>query len=240
MRRLVVEAGTLSKGRSRLPEELAHYVREVLRASAGDPLLLLDGAGTHAKARIASIDKQNVELEVDPPLFEPRDTIRVSLIQAVGKRDKMDSVVRQASELGAARVVPITTERTVAEGSRRVDRWRSIADDALRVAGGFYRTEVDLVTTFGEVMSRPRSTLPLVLALGAHRSLRSRLAHANPLADDAELLIGPEGGLSGEEVAAAIAAGFLDCDLGARTLRTETAGPAALAILLSWAGALGA
>src|SRR5687767_14701107 len=152
MRRLVFEAGTLSPGRSTLPEELGHYVREVLRASAGDPLLLVDGAGAHAKSRILSIDKQKVELEVDAPTFEPRDTIRVSLLQAVGKRDEMDSVVRQASELGAARVVPIITERTVAEGSRRVDRWRAIADDALRVSGGFYRTEIDLVTTLDQVL----------------------------------------------------------------------------------------
>jgi 16S rRNA (uracil1498-N3)-methyltransferase len=240
MRRLVVEAGAIAPGRTAVSDDQAHYLREVLRASVGDALAIVDGAGSHAACRIVEIGKQSVVLDVDPPMFEPRDTIRISLIQAVGKRDKMDSVVRQASELGAAYVIPATTERTIAEGSRRVDRWRSIADDALRVSRGFYRTEVELVTTFADVLARPRSTLPLVLALDAHRSLRQRLAQANPLADDAEILIGPEGGLSSEEVAAAVGAGFLDCGLGARTLRTETAGPAALAIVLSWAGALGA
>ncbi len=233
-------AGSVMAGRALLDDAGAHYVREVLRAATGEPLRLVDGAGVHAPARIAVIDKKRVEVEVEAPLFEPCDHLRVTLIQAVGKRDKMESVIRQASELGAARIVPVLTERTVAERAGRLDRWRAIADDALRVAGGFHRTEIAPVTPLDAILAGARATLPLVLALGAPRSLRQRLAGANPLTDDAELLIGPEGGLSDEEVASASGAGFLDCDLGARTLRTETAGPAALAILLSWAGALGA
>lgn len=237
MRRLVLPAGTVREGKLDLPPDLAHYVVRVLRAGPGDGLLLLDGAGVSGEALIERIDP--LALTVGPISSSPREGVALTLIQAVGKRDKTDTVVRQASELGVARIIPVLTERTVARRAGRVDRWQTIADDALRVAGGLYRTEVTPVVPLEDVLSAPRTECSLVLALGARRSLRQQVAEAGVL-ESAELLIGPEGGLTEQEVQDAEAAGFVRVDLGPRTLRTETAGPAAVAVVLSLTGALGA
>lgn len=237
MRRVVLPPGTLRQGKLELPEELAHYVVRVLRAAPGDGLLLMDGAGASGEALIERIDP--LVLRVGAIASEPRTGIQLTLIQAVGKRDKMDSVVRQTAELGVARIVPVLTARTVAKQQARIGRWQTIADDALRVAGGLYRTEVEPVVPLHDVLERPRTECALVLALGSGRALRRQLEQTGVPAE-AELMIGPEGGLTEQELLDAEAAGFVRVDLGPRTLRTETAGPAAAAILLSHAGALGA
>ena len=162
------------------------------------------------------------------------------LLQGVGKGDKMDHVVRQATELGVARVVPVATARAVARQQGRVERWRAIAEDAVRVAGHLYRPQIDEVCDLEAALALAPAGLRLVLALDAGAPLAARLAEARPGAGPITLLVGPEGGLTPEEVQAARAAGFEVAHLGAHTLRTETAGPAVLAIVAFWSGRLGA
>jgi 16S rRNA (uracil1498-N3)-methyltransferase len=237
-KRLVLPPGSLAPGRLELGPDVAHYVRHVLRSRPGDRFELADGEGALAEATASELGVERAVLEVGPIDRSPFEGIEVTLIQAIGKRDKMDSVIRQASELGARRIVPVRTERTIAEQGQRADRWRTIADDALRVSGARYRTEVEAIADLSEILAAPRSELPLAMTPGAP-ALASEL-RGRSIPRTAEILIGPEGGLTPSEIEAAGAARFVAVGLGPRVLRTETAGPAALAILLSWAGALGA
>ncbi|MCK6544399.1 16S rRNA (uracil(1498)-N(3))-methyltransferase [Myxococcota bacterium] len=242
VRRILVPEGALAEGVSTLDPDVAVHVRDVLRLGAGDALLLRDGAGHEADATIEGVSKRVVSVRVGGVrvIDDPSSRVALTLVQAVGKGDKMDSVVRQASELGARVIVPVVTARAVARQEGRVDRWRGIAHDATRVSGRALRPRIEPVARFEDVLARPRSALALCLAGGAPRSLAAEL-DARASSDrpaTIEVLIGPEGGLTDPEIAAAIGAGFSAVHLGPHTLRTETAGPAVLAIVLFWAGAL--
>ena len=192
------------------------------------------------------------------------------LIQGLGKGDKMDQVVRQATELGVWRISPVITERAVARGAR-AERWRTIADDAVRVSGRAFRPTIDPVVALGAVLagSERRAAVSLCLAGNAPLGLRAffgqgrRPTEARAAAGAAvgtgggagtttgvevggaeedlqtiEVLVGPEGGLSLGELRAAEVAGFTAVHLGPNILRTETAGPAAVAMIMLLAGGL--
>ncbi|MCC7380226.1 MAG: 16S rRNA (uracil(1498)-N(3))-methyltransferase [Deltaproteobacteria bacterium] len=237
-RRLVVGAGTIVPGERSLDAELAHYLRDVLRLPVGSPLELTDGEGVRARATIRAIERRAVRIDIEAIEREPRPRgPAVTLLQAVGKGDKVDAVVRQAAELGVARIVPVVTRRAVAEREKRVLRWQGIADDALRVSGRCHRTRIEPVTPLAAALGGSRASLSLCPDLGASRALRDILSQAgNP--GTVEVLIGPEGGFEPEERAAVEGAGFLRVSLGPFTLRTETAGPALIAILQYVLGAL--
>ncbi|MFO0729063.1 MAG: 16S rRNA (uracil(1498)-N(3))-methyltransferase [Myxococcota bacterium] len=230
-RRIRVPVGSLRAGPMRLPAEAAHYARDVLRLRAKDRVELFDGAGGYASAEITRAESREVEAELEEPLqaAEP-DPPRITLIQAVGKSDKIDQVIRQASELGVARVVVVTTERTVAERQHKLERWRGIAEDGTRVSGRYFVPEIVGVLSLPTWLEEPRAALSLLLDGGAERSMKDILDRASPPLSLA-LAVGPEGGFSPQERFMLESKGFLRARLGRHTLRTETAGPAALAAL---------
>lgn len=240
MRRLVVAAGILTTGTMRLEGADAHYAKDVLRLKVGAEVWLYDGAGLRALAQVQAVGRHHVELQIAelqglPPPTPPA----ITLLQALGKGEKMDSVVRQATELGVARIVPVHTERSVPRGEGRVERWRTIADDAVRVSGRGHRPLIDEVRPLTEVLASPRAERALVLALEQGEDLAVALGAAEPVPQSIEVLIGPEGGLEPDEVDAAAGAGFVRAHVGPYTLRTETAGPALLAMIRFWARSYG-
>lgn len=238
MRRLVVPRALLSAGEAVLPEDLAHYVTKVLRLSVQTRLRLLDGEGGVAEATLVRAERRHAVVRIEAPARVPRPAPEIELVQAVGKGDKMDAVVRQATELGVSRIHPVLTARAVARQDKRLERWRTIAEDAVRVAGHPWRPEIQPVRPLDEALDSIEGGLRLVFALEGASPLAERLG-AQGAADRIVLLVGPEGGLTEDEVAGARDRGFVPAHLGARTLRTETAGPAVVAIVAFWAGRLG-
>ena len=231
-RRLIVDA--LQEGDLTLTSEQAHYVRRVLRLTPPATLELCDGAGLVAEATLPDHGPLRVhEVRVQPP---PRP--HITLLQALPKGDKMDTVVRQATELGVQRIVPLTTERVVARGRGRGSRWRGIAEDAIRVSRRAHRPAIEPVIELSEVLAEPRVELSVCLALDPDAVPIA--AHARGRPPRIELLVGPEGGLTPGELRRVKDAGFTVCHLGEHPLRTETAGPAVIAMLQLAVGALSA
>lgn len=236
-RRLIVPRAILTPGEHALPPDLAHYLRDVLRLREGAPLSLTDGAGQLANAVVRSVGKKSAVITVqDVALAPPPPGPKITLFQGVGKGEKLDAVVKQATELGARRIVPVLSTRAVAEKSGRAERWRSIAEDAIRVGGRAWLPEISPVTPLPVVLAERRAELSLCGDGTAKISLREAFKPAA----EVELLIGPEGGWDGEEREAIERAGFLLVHLGPHTLRTETAGPAAVAIVAFALGAFDA
>ncbi len=233
MRRFVVPEGQLNRGDWPLPPEVQRHVR-VLRLAAGETIELTDGAGIIARGELLgehAVCITHYEAVSRPPGPE------VVLLQGVGKGDKLELVVRQAAELGAARIVPVVSDRAVARREGKHDRLKAVADDALRVAGGAYRTEVDAPTDLSSALT-VGADLRLVFCPGAADRLRDRCASL-AAARRVAALVGPEGGFDRSELDLAIEAGFLPVTLGPSVLRTETAGPAVVALLGFAAGRLG-
>jgi 16S rRNA (uracil1498-N3)-methyltransferase len=250
VRRLFLAPAQLAEaleGRVLLWPDQIRYLGAVLRLGAGDRLAAFDGQGGSFAATIAcGPDGQPAAL-----LVGPREQVSSSggqtdlwLAQALAKGDKLELVVQKATELGATRLLPFAAARSVVKldperAASRTVRWQTIAQEAARQSG---RADVPVVET-------PCSLVSLLARLGQDPERKALLLHgdvdstglaaAAAGADKVLLLVGPEGGFSPEEVAAARAAGAAPVRLGRLTLRTETAGLAALAVLLHLAGDLG-
>ncbi len=217
-----------------LPEAAAHHALRVLRLGTGDAVTLFNGEGGEYPAHIVEAGRgvrarlgvwRNVERE------SPLD---LTLAQALPAGDKMDFVVQKAVELGVARIQPVAAARSVVRlsgerAARRVAHWRQVAVSACEQCGRNRVPEIapilDLRHWLG-ALGRDNETVRLLFDPAAQRRLGGGAGAAGYV-----LLAGPEGGLTEEEMAAAHAAGFAGVSLGPRILRTETAGPAALAVL---------
>ncbi len=235
MRRLIAAGLKLADGRVTLAEAEAHYVRHVLRMRLGDQIELGDGAGTLARGALISVERAAVAVEVASVQQVPRPAgPEVTLIQAVAKGDKLDEIIRAGTELGVCRFVPVASERSVAQHEKRRDRWIGIATDAVRVSGRAWLPEVEAVTDLASVLARQWAGAKVVLALDGARAMGPEVPRSGPLA----IIVGPEGGLTSEELESARGAGFVSVGLGRFTLRTQTAGPAAVAIAMFAGGGL--
>lgn len=210
------------------PREARHLVA-VLRLAPGDRVVAFDGR------READVVLETIAPAVTGRLVgAPRRMARpigLTLLQGVARGPKMDLIVRMATEIGVEAVVPVLTARARPHpGDRRIERWTRIAREAARQCG---RADVPQVATPVALHEALRALPPVDLFVVPWEAATEPLgAAAGAPFRTAAVLIGPEGGLTGEEVAAAQAAGARPVSLGPLILRTETAGVAALAMLL--------
>jgi 16S rRNA (uracil1498-N3)-methyltransferase len=220
-----------------LPQRIAHHARHVLRLRDGDPLVLFDGRGGEFRGELLAGAARAVLLSHDA--VERESALQITLVQALVATDKLDWVVEKAVELGVARILLAPARRSVVQLSgarreRRVERLREIAIAACAQCG---RNRIPLIIacdSLSDALLQARADVArcALLQPAAEQPL-SALAHG---ASSIALAVGPEGGFDDREVALAIDAGFQPCRLGSRVLRTETAGLAALASLLTAAG----
>lgn len=224
-----------------LPEGPARHLAQVLRMRVGERLTVFDGHGGEYPAEIVEAGRRDVRVRLDA--FDPVDRespLDVTLVQCVSKGDRMDYTIQKAVELGVSRIVPLLSERSVVRldaerWDKKLEHWRGVAASACEQSGRTRLPEVADAAKFDAWLAQPAGdTVRLVLAPTESVSLKT-LVPAARLA----LLIGPEGGLSDAEIAAARRAGCIGIGLGPRVLRTETAGVAALAALQLLWGDLG-
>jgi len=228
----------LEPGERKLDPKTAHYLCDVLRLRAGEKFIAFDPeAKLEADARLA-VNEDGAYCGVGALRESARATdTGIVLVQALGKGDKTEQVVRSATALGVAEVHLVESARSVARVNERSDnkraRWEAIALDAARQCGradvpkivGPHRLEREL-GVWHEL-----SAVKLCLVPGAAQSFRALTADwsvGSPIA----ILIGPEGGLAPEEVNEAERAGFVAVSFGELVLRTEIAGTAVLGALL--------
>lgn len=228
---------TLASGKQlTLGDERSHYIGRVLRLKAGDALTLFDGRGGEFAATVSEVSRKGVVVTTGEKSSRERESpLSIHLVQAISRGERMDFVVQKATELGVVRVTPVMSEFSVVklDGSKRAKRarhWRRIAESACEQSGRNRVPEIGAPCTFDEwlqSLTADEARLRLVLQPSASAALAG--IEATPAAID--LLIGPEGGLSEQEVERALAAGFMAVGFGPRILRTETAAVAAVAAL---------
>jgi 16S rRNA (uracil1498-N3)-methyltransferase len=212
-----------------------HYVQRVLRLRAGDALVLFNGDGFDYAAELVGGTRDRVRVRVDARLPAAAESpLRLTLVQAVGKGDRMDYSLQKATELGVAAVRPLFTERTEVrlDGERlerRMAHWRGVLVAACGQSGRGRVPDLLPALGLGDWLETPAAGPRLVLAPAAERPLAA-VTLTDPVA---ELLVGPEGGFSDRELAGLGVGGCEAVSLGPRVLRTETAGPAAIAVLQS-------
>ncbi|AFP32045.1 16S rRNA (uracil(1498)-N(3))-methyltransferase [Marinobacter sp. BSs20148] len=217
---------------AQLDDNAAQHVGRVLRMQPGQALSLFNGDGHDYRALIASASKKNVTVQVGHSTANSSESaLEIVLGQTLSKGDRMDYAVQKATEMGVTRIVPLSTERCDVrlKGDRedkRLNHWRSVAISAAEQCGRARVPDILPVMNITEWLEySQRCDVRLVLHHRTEQSLNS-LAKPNSVA----LMIGPEGGLSADEIAQAEKSGFLPVTLGPRVLRTETAPVAAMAL----------
>ncbi len=220
----------------------ARKIVAVLRKSSGDSIVLGDSAGRAFAASLA-LEGERVRARLDTLVDAvPPPSLAITLAQGIPKGHKMDFVVEKATELGVARIVPFTSERTIGDGERagKVERWRRLARSASQQCGRNDIPVVESPVTWAALVARirevDRALVPWEIA--ERVPLRERLGSLIEGVKSVLLVIGPEGGLSHAEAAAAEAEGATLISLGGRILRTETAGLVACSALLYASGNL--
>jgi len=244
LRRLFAPPAAFCGGELLLDGERLRHVRTVLRLGPGDELLVTDGAGRECRVAIKRLGRESGSAAVlgcDAPLREsPLQTV---LAQAVPKGDRFALVLEKAVELGVTGIVPVFSGRTIsagATGGAVAARWQRIAEAALAQCGRTRMPVLHPPRTWEELIADAGlPALRILLWEHAQTGLREILERRHAAPPGVVVAVGPEGGWSAGEAALAQRSGFLPARLGPRTLRTETAGIAALALLQHRWGDLG-
>lgn len=224
-----------------LDEEEAHHCLDVMRCREGDRVVVFNGAGCEAEAEIVATAKGSVTVKAKLFGTTPRPPVAITLGQAIPKARNMDWIVQKAAELGASRIVPLLSERTVVqlEGEdldKKRQKWQRVAIEACKQCGQNWVPEVAVPAKVEAFARAAKDPLRLVAAIGPDsRPLKALLAareeEGAPRAAAATVMIGPEGDFTPAEVAAALTHGFLPLSLGPIILRSETAAIYALSVL---------
>lgn len=210
-----------------LPREARQHMERVLRLKPGHPVIAFNGQGGQFAAEL--LDGGALGLLAFEGI-ERESPLAVRLIQGISKGERMDVTLQKATELGATRISPVTTARSVVRldeerAERRLGRWSGILQSACEQCGRNRLPQLDEPKKLEAVLTEPKEQATRIVLAPEGAASLTELDRPAAL----EVLIGPEGGLSDEEIAMAIQCGFTPVRMGPRILRTETAGLALLA-----------
>ena len=229
-----------------LNEADTHHCANVLRMEAGDQIIVFDGCGSEAVATIKVFHKSgghHAELVMGSRSTTPRSRCQVTLAQAVPKARNMDLIIQKAVELGAARIVPLLSDRTIIrcpdekDVLHKQERWQSIAVEACKQSGQNWLPIVERPCQpkdFFPIVNKNHFLLIASLQPDA-RSIKETISEASiaygDLPSNVTVMIGPEGDFTPAESAQAKSFGFQPIHLGPIILRTETAALYCLSVL---------
>jgi 16S rRNA (uracil1498-N3)-methyltransferase len=248
-RRFFAEPGSIRGGEARLAAAERDHAVKVLRLAAGDEVVLFDGGGHEYPGRILECGAMDIRVRVGEPRACAGDpAVRVTLLQALPRLSRFEWLVEKATEAGVSGVVPVLAQRSPPEARRargRLERWCAIARESCRQCGRARLPELHEPLSSREAWdawsksAQPRAVLEPGAVEGLAQWLRRRSADERA-SGEWVLAVGPEGGWDDHELESARNAGFEAVALGARVLRSETAGLVAVVAALMASGELGA
>lgn len=217
-----------------LPATAANHAIKVLRLQVGDTLRLFNGDGNDYSAQIEAIRKNEVIVKTGQAVaVRNESSLEITLAQGISAGDRMDFTIQKSVELGIHAIQPISCQRSVVKLSgdradKRREHWQNVAISACEQSGRAFLPAVGPALSLAKWLAdAPMFTTRITLDPLATTSLKDLPIPQGPVC----LLIGPEGGLTGEEIAMAASQGFTGVRLGPRILRTETAALATLAAI---------
>jgi len=227
-----------------LNAEAAHHILRVLRLKQGEKLKLFNGENFEYIAGITYVNKNSVKVFVEEKtMVSIESPLNIHLAQAISRGEKMDYTIQKATELGVKSIVPIFTGHcnVILEGARlekKVHHWQTIAINAAEQSGRCQVPKIYPAQQLTAWLMQANPGLKLALCPKATTSIPKLIAGCAQSVNKITLLVGPEGGLTNDEIQSAKNCGFTAVNLGPRILRTETGALVAISILQGLLGDL--
>jgi len=218
-----------------IPSDQAHYLRQVMRLSTGDPVTLFNGEGGEYEASVIQLTKQSGSCHIDSFTDVDREMpVRVHIIQCANKSEKIETVLQKATELGAASFQIANSERSqfklpATKLESRLARWRKIIIEAAEQSERTAIPGLSWCPSLRELEARGKAFALHPQGALSWQEVREQIAASK----EVTLAIGPEGGFSPRDLKTLQELGFDTLLFGPRVMRTETAAPALLAAIQS-------
>lgn len=215
-----------------LTDSAANHVGKVLRMKPGEPLILFNGEGRAWQGQVASVSKKVVGVTLESEIEGATESpLSIHLGQSLSRGERMDYAIQKATEMGVTEITPLFSERcevklNAERQEKRLKHWQQVAISACEQCGRNVVPVINPPQSVSDWMGAQESDLRFVLH---HRTEKKLEGFDKP--GSVSLLIGPEGGLTAEEIASAESAGFNALALGPRVLRTETAPITAITLM---------
>ena len=219
-----------------------HHLRNVLRTTPGETIRIIDGRGNVCTAEILDTptNRSSSAARISTREFHAMPSPTLTLFQGLPKNDKMELILQKTTELGVTRIVPLHSEHALQKPSQnRYERWHRVLISATKQCKRAWLPELRNAQQFKDALTQlEKFSLRLLLSpdleqvsIPRHREIQhiKTVLRETPHATDIALFVGPEGGFSDQEIAAAIQSGCIPVTLGTNILRTETAAIVAVA-----------
>lgn len=206
------------------------HAAAVRRIRVGEVVDLVDGRGTRCTCEVVAVGRDSLTCQVTARGFEPQPQPRLTLVQALAKGGRGELAVELATEVGVDEIVPWAAARSIVKASKPLDRWEATAREAAKQSRRSWFPVITSPMTTAQVIELPVQLLVL------HEGASMRLSDCPLPVGDLGLVVGPEGGISPEELAALQEAGAAVVRLGGSVLRTSTAGAVAAALVSARTG----
>ena len=224
----------------------AHHIINVLRMQVGQQLQIISNDQVSALMEISALTDVVVSVHLVKKILTTNEpTVRIILAQGLPKGDKMDFVVQKAVEMGVSEIIPVSMDNCVVQldapkAKKKTERWQKIVEEAAKQSKRDIVPQVSLPITLKQLLVSKQAVPLKIVAyeIEDRRGLKELLQEQTDL-KEILLLIGPEGGISKEELALVQAGGMESVSLGKRILRSETAGLATVAAILYETGDFG-
>lgn len=210
-----------------------NHIKNVLRKKVGDQIQCFNSKGTEFEAVIYEIEKDLIKAKIMHSYQKNTEPIvKITLAQSLPKGLKFDEIVQKSVELGVCEIIPFISERSIKK-SDKLERWNKIAKESAEQCGRTIIPKVHHVLKFEDMLANSNKyKLKLLPWEGESLQTIKNVLQKTKNVDSILVTIGPEGGFSSNEVNLAKSFGFETISLGKRILRTQTAGPAVLSMIL--------
>lgn len=230
------------KDRFLIREETFHYLKNVLRFNERDVFIGFDGSGKEYKIEIEKIGRKEILAKIleEKVIYSSELDFTLQLFQCIPKGDKLDFIIREVTQLGVKRIVPVISKRTSVKIPRerienKIKRWNKIAEEASKVSGRVFVPEISELSNF-EKSIREEKDIGIIFWEGErNRTIKDIIKGIDKdkiINKKINVFIGPEGGFDEDEIKLAIENNYIPTSLGKRILKVETASVISIGILI--------
>jgi 16S rRNA (uracil1498-N3)-methyltransferase len=225
-----------TSGTYQLTGDEAHHAIKVLRVEMGERVHLSDGKGNWASGTVSEIEKKSLAIEIKESGFEEAEATQVIVIQAIPKGDRVREAIELLTEAGVDEILPWQAHRSIGKSEKGSDKWRVAAREATKQSRRFWIPKVSDVATTKELLTMVSGSACILLHESATQKISEVVQSFSAQPGKIFLIIGPEGGITDEEIEAFLSAGAKVAHLGRPILRSAHAGIAGIAAIKSALG----